>query len=233
MTRANVPRFFLVQFLGLWSLQLLEPSGLCTTFPPSAVRPWPDATPLLPEHHAVGLFWSSNQPVFGASRSAHFVPGRRPYQQASWLSVGHLNTGTTPAHSTHAWDLVKKQARSNTPFSGSGSTLTMTRANVPRFFLVQESLDSGSVPHDWQVGKVIPVFKKGSRASPNNPYIRRAHRISRNSHCNAVYPPQAHTVTFHQSFFLRTAQDWNDLPTEVATIIDTQAFKRLIETIPS
>ncbi|XP_037526553.1 uncharacterized protein LOC119403993 isoform X3 [Rhipicephalus sanguineus] len=224
MTRANVPRFFLVQFLGLWSLQLLEPSGLCTTFPPSAVRPWPDATPLLPEHHAVGLFWSSNQPVFGASRSAHFVPGRRPYQQASWLSVGHLNTGTTPAHSTHAWDLVKKQARSNTPFSGSGSTLTMTRANVPRFFLVQvmnsyclyakptshrallvlpgprrfcsiESLDSGSVPHDWQVGKVIPVFKKGSRASPT--------------------------------------QDWNDLPTEVATIIDTQAFKRLIETIPS
>lgn len=67
----------------------------------------------------------------------------------------------------------------------------------------------------------------------DNPYIRRAHRISRNSHCNAVYPPQAHTVTFQQSFFLRTAQDWNDLPTEVTTIIDTQAFKRLIETIPS
>ncbi|XP_075737829.1 uncharacterized protein LOC142777374 isoform X2 [Rhipicephalus microplus] len=35
-----------------------------------------------------------------------------------------------------------------------------------RVFL--ESLDSGSVPHDWQVGKVIPVFKKGSRASPSN-----------------------------------------------------------------
>ncbi|XP_075733745.1 uncharacterized protein LOC119186647 isoform X4 [Rhipicephalus microplus] len=67
----------------------------------------------------------------------------------------------------------------------------------------------------------------------DNPYIRRAHRISRISHCNAVYPPQAHTVTFQQSFFLRTAQDWNDLPTEVATIIDTQAFKRLIETILS
>ncbi|KAL3244108.1 hypothetical protein MRX96_047299 [Rhipicephalus microplus] len=68
MARANVPRFFLVQFLGLWSLQLLEPSGPRTPFPPSAVRPWPDATPLLPEDHAVGLFWSSNQPVFGASR---------------------------------------------------------------------------------------------------------------------------------------------------------------------
>ncbi|KAL3189595.1 hypothetical protein MRX96_002630 [Rhipicephalus microplus] len=26
MARANVPRFFLVHFLGLWSLQLLEPS---------------------------------------------------------------------------------------------------------------------------------------------------------------------------------------------------------------
>ncbi|XP_075736719.1 uncharacterized protein LOC142776634 isoform X1 [Rhipicephalus microplus] len=137
MARANVPRFFLVQFLGLWSLQLLEPSGPRTPFPPSAVRPWPDATPLLPEDDVVGLFWSSNQPVFGESRSAHFVPGRRPYQQASWLSVGHLNTGTSPAHSTHAWDLVKKQAQSNTPFSGSGSTLTMARANVPRFFLVQ------------------------------------------------------------------------------------------------
>ncbi|KAL3217408.1 hypothetical protein MRX96_032410 [Rhipicephalus microplus] len=114
-----------------------SPSGPRTPFPPSAVRPWPNATPLLPEDHAVGLFWSSNQPVFGASRSAHFVPGRRPYQQASWLSVGHLNTGTSAAHSTHAWDLVKKQAQSNTPFSGSGSTLTMARANVPRFFLVQ------------------------------------------------------------------------------------------------
>ncbi|KAL3217404.1 hypothetical protein MRX96_032406 [Rhipicephalus microplus] len=88
MARANVPRFFLVQFLGLWSLQLLEPSGPHTPSPPSAVRPWPNATPLLPEDHAVGLFWSSNQPVFGASR-------------------------------------------------GSGSTLTMARANVPRFFLVQ------------------------------------------------------------------------------------------------
>ncbi|KAL3202430.1 hypothetical protein MRX96_042501 [Rhipicephalus microplus] len=52
MARANVPRFFLVQFLGLWSLQLLEPSGPRTPFPPSAVRPWPDATPLLPEDHA-------------------------------------------------------------------------------------------------------------------------------------------------------------------------------------
>ncbi|KAL3219110.1 hypothetical protein MRX96_030674 [Rhipicephalus microplus] len=102
-----------------------------------ANRPWLDATPLLPEDHAVGLFWSSNQPFFGASRSAHFVPGRRAYQQASCLSVGPLNTGTSPAHSTHAWDLVKKQAQSNTPFSGSGSTLTMARANVPRFFLVQ------------------------------------------------------------------------------------------------
>ncbi|XP_075738400.1 uncharacterized protein LOC142783144 [Rhipicephalus microplus] len=137
MARANVPRFFLVQFLGLWSLQLLEPSGPRTPFPPSAARPCADATPLLPEDHAVGLFWSLNQPIFGASRSAHFVPGRRPYQQASWLSIGHLNTGTSPAHSTHAWDLVKKQAQSNTPFSGSGSTLTMARANVPRFFLVQ------------------------------------------------------------------------------------------------
>ncbi|KAL3221118.1 hypothetical protein MRX96_029629 [Rhipicephalus microplus] len=137
MARANVPRFFLVRFLGLWSLQLLEPSGPCIPFPPSAVRPWPDATPLLPEDHAVGLFWSSNQPFFGASRSAHFVPSRRPYQQASWLSVGHFNTGTSPAHSTHAWDLVKKQAQSKTPFSGSGSMLTMARANVPRFFLVQ------------------------------------------------------------------------------------------------
>ncbi|KAL3217405.1 hypothetical protein MRX96_032407 [Rhipicephalus microplus] len=54
MARANVPRFFLVQFLGLWSLQLLEPSGPHTPFPPSAVRPWPNATPLLPEDHAGG-----------------------------------------------------------------------------------------------------------------------------------------------------------------------------------
>ncbi|KAH6927823.1 hypothetical protein HPB50_008963 [Hyalomma asiaticum] len=137
MARANDPRFFLVQFLGLWSLQLLEPPGLCILFPASDVRPWPDATPLLPEHLAAELSWSSNQPLFGSSRSAHFVPGRRPYHQASWLSIGHLSTGTTPVHSTHAWDLVKKQARRNTPFSGSGSTLAMARANVPRFFLVQ------------------------------------------------------------------------------------------------
>ncbi|KAL3186321.1 hypothetical protein MRX96_028046 [Rhipicephalus microplus] len=137
MARANVPRFFLVQFLGLWSLQYWSLPAPRTPFPPSAVRPWPDATPLLPEDHAVGLFWSSNQPVFGESRSAHPVPGRRPYQQASWLSVGHLNTGTSPAHSTHACDLVKEQAQSNAPFSGYGSTLTMARANVPRFFLVQ------------------------------------------------------------------------------------------------
>lgn len=34
--------------------------------------------------------------------------------------------------------------------------------------IFQESLNSASIPHDWQVGKVIPVFKKGSRSSPSN-----------------------------------------------------------------
>lgn len=65
-----------------------------------------------------------------------------------------------------------------------------------------------------------------------NQYIRLAHRISRTSHTNAVYPERALTNTFQQSFFIRTSRDWNDLPAAVATIIDQSCFKRAIEEVP-
>lgn len=63
-------------------------------------------------------------------------------------------------------------------------------------------------------------------------HIRRAHRISRTTHPKAVYPEYARTTTFQQSFFLRTARDWNDLPAETALIIDFKCFRRTIETHP-
>ncbi|XP_070383671.1 uncharacterized protein [Dermacentor albipictus] len=141
MARANVLRFFLVQFLGLWSLQLLEPSSFSASCPESVAGLGPGAR--LPIYGRIAAdpvepYWASNHRLTNStSRSAHFVHGRRLYLQASWHSPSHPNTGTTPVHPAHAWNFVKKLRPSNAPFSGPGSKLAMARANVPRFFLVQ------------------------------------------------------------------------------------------------
>ena len=40
--------------------------------------------------------------------------------------------------------------------------------DVPFSILFQHSLTSGQVPQDWKDANITPLFKKGSRLSPNN-----------------------------------------------------------------
>lgn len=58
--------------------------------------------------------------------------------------------------------------------------------------------------------------------------ILHAHPISCHSHPNAVYPERAQITKFQQSFFLKTAHDWNDMPTEIAIIISHRILKTAI-----
>ncbi|XP_065303469.1 uncharacterized protein [Dermacentor albipictus] len=193
MPRANVARFLLVQGSGdqtrlgriSWhatpvktfrpngrgfrTLELAASGALSfrAPCPESVARLSPGAE--LPVYgriavEPVGPSWTSDHRLTDSrSRSAHFVHGRRLYLQVSWHSLSLLNTGAPPVHSAHAWNSVKTQRPISAPLSGYGSKPAMTRANVPRFLLVKESLNSASIPHDWQEGKVITVFKKGSR----------------------------------------------------------------------
>ena len=32
----------------------------------------------------------------------------------------------------------------------------------------QESYNSGNLPHDWKTANIVPIYKKGDRADPNN-----------------------------------------------------------------
>lgn len=62
--------------------------------------------------------------------------------------------------------------------------------------------------------------------------IQLTHRASRTGHLNAVIPPRTRTTTFHQSFFVRTARDWNGLPGDVALVRDAARFRSATERLP-
>ena len=40
--------------------------------------------------------------------------------------------------------------------------------SVPLALLYRKSLDTGMVPQDWKLGRVVPIFKKGDRHDPTN-----------------------------------------------------------------
>ena len=40
--------------------------------------------------------------------------------------------------------------------------------SVPLALLYRKSLDSGTIPKDWTLGRIVPIFKKGDRQDPGN-----------------------------------------------------------------
>ena len=38
----------------------------------------------------------------------------------------------------------------------------------PLSIIFQESYNSGNLPHDWKTANIVPIYKKGDRADPNN-----------------------------------------------------------------
>ena len=40
--------------------------------------------------------------------------------------------------------------------------------STPLAILYRRSLDTGCVPQDWKLGRVVPIFKKGDKRDPNN-----------------------------------------------------------------
>ena len=55
--------------------------------------------------------------------------------------------------------------------------------------------------------------------------IRRAHRIGRNDHNMKMYVPFAKTDYFKNSFYIRTANEWNMLPSNVINNPSLSTFK--------
>ncbi|XP_075750577.1 uncharacterized protein LOC142817444 [Rhipicephalus microplus] len=79
---------------------------------------------------------------------------------------------------------AKKSCIDRARTSGLGSNASMANAYTPRLFLVQQSLSTSTLPHNWKVGKVIPVPKKVapsrshcSRTPPLKPEQPRKDRI--------------------------------------------------------
>ena len=63
--------------------------------------------------------------------------------------------------------------KSNGPDGISSYCLREFSSNVPEFLqcltlIMQSSLDKGSVPDDWRLASVVPIFKKGRRDLPHN-----------------------------------------------------------------
>lgn len=46
-----------------------------------------------------------------------------------------------------------------------------------------------------------------------------------------VHYPRPKTTTFAESFFIRTAKEWNALPETIVSIQDAEAFKNSLTTI--
>ena len=73
-------------------------------------------------------------------------------------------------------DVVKQKLASLKPSSSPGPDTihprvlydSSTALAGPLCTLFRKSLDSGKVPPDWQLGEVVPIFKKGSRHNPAN-----------------------------------------------------------------
>lgn len=58
-----------------------------------------------------------------------------------------------------------------------------------------------------------------------------AHVSARTDHANKVNVPFARTNSFYLSFLVQTSKEWNALPSSIATIADTLAFKTAVENL--
>lgn len=58
-----------------------------------------------------------------------------------------------------------------------------------------------------------------------------AHLSARTDHENKVNIPFARTNSFYHSFLVKTSKEWNDLPSSVATLANTLAFKTAVENL--
>lgn len=56
-----------------------------------------------------------------------------------------------------------------------------------------------------------------------------AYLSSRSDHANKVAVPFARTNLFYHSFLVKTSKEWNDLPSSIATLVYTPAFKTAVE----
>lgn len=74
------------------------------------------------------------------------------------------------------------------------------------------------------------LYHKFYNAPFEVPAILPVHRLSsRTNHPRAVYPPPAHSTTHLHSFFVKTARDWNHLPTTAVHHSDPHQFRATLE----
>lgn len=73
-------------------------------------------------------------------------------------------------HSTGVENVINKLKCSSSPGCDEITTkflkATMVYSSIILTRLFQQSLDTGSLPVEWKIGKVIPLFKSGNQQSP-------------------------------------------------------------------
>ncbi|XP_049518830.1 uncharacterized protein LOC125943518 [Dermacentor silvarum] len=163
MGRPNQLRFFATQFLVLSWILMLTPSFE----QPVWITQQADANHML-----------ANTPPYHDElrRTCPY----RASESTSWAAPSHRSLrchpltpclpGTLSLTDSATFPRIAdiKPRQTIATLSGLGGTSVMGRPNQLRFFATQQSLDTGTVPRDWKIGKVIPVFKKGDRSSLGN-----------------------------------------------------------------
>ncbi|BHF67271.1 hypothetical protein SprV_0301029700 [Sparganum proliferum] len=111
--------------------------------------------------------------------------------------------------------------------------------SVPLSMLFQASFDTGTLPIDWKLAHITPLYKGGSRASTTNyrpisltsslPLVdthtpRDRSYVTRNS--SVVIPPPLCTTSTRSLFFAsKYAYLWNSLPPEIKSSPNLLVFK--------
>ncbi|CAJ0928052.1 unnamed protein product [Ranitomeya imitator] len=91
---------------------------------------------------------------------------------------------------------------------------------------VSDSIATGSVPQDWRIANVVPIFKKGSKSDPGN---YRPHGFMRNRSC------QTNLISFYEevSYRLDHGESLDVVYLDFSKAFDTVPHKSLTATLAS
>ncbi|CAJ0928853.1 unnamed protein product [Ranitomeya imitator] len=89
----------------------------------------------------------------------------------------------------------------------------------PLFLIFSDSIATGSVPQDWRIANVVPIFKKGSKSEPGN---YRPHGFMRNRSC------QTNLISFYEevSYRLDHGESLDVVYLDFSKAFDTVPHKR-------
>lgn len=187
-------------------------------------------------HITSDLSWSLhiNHVVSAASRSLGYLQRTLKFAPSP-LKILAFTTIIRPKleYAAAIWDPHQKYLIQNIE-AIQNRAARFAFSDYSSFTSVTELKKRAALPPLFQRRKIarLALFYKFYHATPSSIYITpRPHFSDRRSNSKQVQYPRPKTNTFAESFFIRTAKDWNALPDNIVSIRDTEAFKRSLMTL--